>query len=229
LPKKRLDDDRAIQLMVELLAADPSLKGSVRAAAREAAKRLRLPGKLITNEDTLRRKYRRLRDTEKLPIFQSRTDRMRAEVLAEIREAFASRDAAIVQRREQLAAKEQEAASLGLDLGADEDLSTFLRSLEQEMESLEVYARDKRVVVQIMLDQYRSAAEAEAKLLADEKRFNLLQKQVAVVRTVRELRLFFSEVRRLFPQWVSSAGEEREELGEESKIPGEKLSDPGEE
>jgi hypothetical protein len=216
LPKKRPDDDRAIQLMVELLATDPSLKGSVRAAALEAAKRLSLPGNLPTNEDTLRRKYRRLRGAGLLPVFQGRADRM----LAEIREAFASRDAAIAQRREQLAVKEQEATSLGLDLGADEDLSTFLGSLEQEMESLEVDTRDKRAVVQLFLDQCRSAAEAEAKFLAGERRFNVLQKQVAVVRTVRELRMFFSEVRRLLPQEVAPAGEAGEKLGEETKISG---------
>jgi hypothetical protein len=216
------DDRAAITLMVELLATGSSTK--LREVAREAAKRLRLPGELLTHEERLRKKYCRRRDAGLLPVFQSRTDRM----IAAIREADASRKATIAERQEQLAAAEQEAASLGLDLGVEEDLSVFLKTLEQEMERLEFYARDKGVVVQVLLDRY-TAAEAEAKLLADEKRFNLLQKQVAVVRTVRELRMFFSEVRRLLPQEVRSAGEEREKLGEESKIPGENTSDPGEE
>jgi hypothetical protein len=209
--------------MVELLATGFSTK--LREVAREAARRLRLPGELLTHEERLRKKYCRQRDAGLLPAFQSETDKLRVK----IREAFASRNSTIAERQEQLAAAEQEAVSLGLTLGAEEDLSVFLKTLEQEMDGLEFYARDKGVVVQVLLDRYCTAAEAEAKLLADEKRFNVLQKQVAAVRAVRDLRLFFSEVRRLLPQEVSPAGEERDGLGEESRIPGEKPSAPGEE
>jgi hypothetical protein len=217
------DDRAAITLMVELLATGFST--SLREVAQEAAKRLRLPGKLLTHEERLRKKYCRQREAGLLPMFQGGTDRL----VSETQEAFASRAAAIAERQEQLAAAEQEALLLGLNLDVEEDLSVFLKTLEQEMEGLATYRRDRGMVVQLMLDQYRTPAEAKARLLADEERFNELQKQVAVVRTVRELRIYFSEVRRLLPQEVRSAGEELQKTGEEFKITGENTSNLEEE
>jgi hypothetical protein len=206
------DDSAAIQLMVQLLGADPSL--TIRAAAREATKRLRLPGNPKTHEERLRRKFRRLRVAEKLPAFQRPLDRAKAE----IRETYAAREAVRAQRTEQLAAREKEAELLGLaaDIDRREDLSAFLKRLELEMEGLELYARDSSLLVPLLMEQCPTTEEAEEKLAANVERFHLLQKQVEVVRDIHNLRTFLSGIRRVLPQRARPTGEEIAEAGEES-------------
>jgi hypothetical protein len=211
--------------MVQLVAGDPPLK--VRAAAREATKRLRLPGNPDTHEERLRSKFRRLGVDGDLPPVQGPLDRAKAE----IRHVYAAREEARVQRREQLAAREKEAELLGLaaDIARREDLSAFLKRLELEMEGLELYARDSSVLVPLLMEQCATAEEAEARLTANVERFHQLQKQVEVVRDIHNLRTFLSGTRRVPPQKARSIGEEFTKLGEEPQELGEKPSDSGEE
>jgi hypothetical protein len=187
LPKKTgrppEDDSLAIRRMVELRTANPRMK--LRAAAREAARQVGLIGQGTTVEDRLRHKYAELEAAGNLPVLESSPDFVRRYM----QDAYASRAARQATLREELAAKEQEAVALGLQVPS-ENLLVFLTVLEHEKESAEIYARGSgEIVTALMMENRLSAAEADARYVALREGYELLQKQVEIVRAIYEKRL----------------------------------------
>jgi len=187
LPKKTgrppENDAATIRRMVELRTANPSMK--VRAAAREAAKQLGLKGQQGTIEDRLRHKYAELEAAGELPVPESSPDFVRRY----IQDAYAARAARQATLRDELAAKEQEAIALGLQVPS-KDLLVFLRVLESEMLRAEIYARGSAdIVTALMMEEHLSATEADARYVALREGYELLKKQVEVVSAIYEKRL----------------------------------------
>jgi hypothetical protein len=173
----------AIQKMVDLLEADPSL--GVEGAATIAARGF--PGKLSAHVERLRKKYRRLKKVNQLPK-AGRAGRLerRAE---DIRQYFKSRKADTDEAKLRLVEKEREAEALGLDI-TRQDLFEYQRELERRKESLETPAMGSMLFAgSWFLEQgITDPEEAVASSLRAVEELELIEKQIEVLRELRMLR-----------------------------------------
>ncbi|HVT60014.1 MAG TPA: hypothetical protein VHR45_16655 [Thermoanaerobaculia bacterium] len=177
------NDELVIQQMVELRASNPNM--SVRAASREAVRRLGLKGQPSSHLERLRKKFTSLEKTGSLPALESNMDRKRREIQA----GLAAHEAKKVRLRELLVSKEAEAASLGLETINRKDLSVVLMVLTRERENCEVILHGSAdIAIDRILVMGLSAAEADAQILALADKYELLKKQEEVLREIVHLR-----------------------------------------
>ncbi len=123
------DDPTAIQRMVNMLAADPSL--SVRAAANAV-------GTHATNAERLRKRYRTLKRKGQLPSEETEASRLALRADA-IREMYAQRANRLENMTKDLADAEKKAKALKLDT-SPASLAAQIHNLEAAREVLETLA-----------------------------------------------------------------------------------------
>jgi hypothetical protein len=188
------DPPAVIQLMVDLLAAEPEM--GERGAALSAAKQLGMKGPLSTHVERLRKRFARERMAGLLPDAQTWIERGRRELRAD----YAQAEASLARIRADLPLKEQEARALGLDL-IEPDLSILLKTLEREKDELGLIAHAPPSFTAPMLRaQGLSADAAEARFLEAVQRHAQLERQIEVLRKIRDYRQVLESVTGVFTQ-----------------------------
>jgi hypothetical protein len=183
LPKLYKLDAAAIVRMHELITGDPPMK--VRTAAHQVVRELGYEGRLETHEERLRRRYRNLRDRKELPS-GSGIDATRRFV----RQAYAAREEDRARVAKELAAKEQEANALGIDI-SEPDLSALLQRLDQERSKLQFFLYGgAEVTAGLMIAKHRLPEEADAEIVSSAAQFQALKKELKLVEEIRRLRDF---------------------------------------
>lgn len=179
--RREIEDEIAIQQMVDLLAVDPSL--GVEGAAAIAARGMK--GKLSTHIERLRKKYRKRKRAGTLPKAATWLERREAD----LREYLRIRKDDIVSAKRLLVDTEREAESLGVDTSR-EDLFEYTQVLAGRKEHLQMITRDSLVFAgSWFVDQGLTDPDAAvSRLRQAAEELEQIEKQIDVIRRLRTLR-----------------------------------------
>jgi hypothetical protein len=196
-----------IQRMAQLRAADPPM--SRRLAAETAAREL-LTGVPSSHVERLRKKYAAREQAGDLPPVENTVDRRRRE----IQETLVAIESKKKELREQIAAKEQEAASLGLDTTNRRDLNVVLMMLKHERENCELILHGPPdIAIDRILAAGLSVTEADAQFLELAQRYEQVKKEEEVLREIVHLRASLGIYREVSTQKEEGLGEKLEKPG----------------